>query len=434
VTLRPPIRVAILSPGTGEFDSRAHRIARSLVARGDTVTIYTRQREDLAAEEQLDGYRVVRLRLTRGRGGSPGHDEPAHDRPNARYPRLRRGIRRRVRAARHRWHIWRDEDRVLARFREFPLKYRAWARGFETGVEPHDVWHGMWAASLPALERVRSRHGGRTVYDPRDVFLRSRIYASMPGWQRAVLTRIERHWAHQADAVLANNESYARMLRRDLGLTDVPILLNCPERWDPPDPRPDRIREALGIPAPTAIVLYQGGLLLDRGIEQSMDAILEIPDAALVLMGFGAEAERLRARAGQPPYAGRVHLLEPVRPAELPYWTASADVMLMAIQPSSENHAHTTPQKLFEAMGVGVPVVASDLPGMRAIVEETGCGVLCDPTDPQAIARAIRSLLDLGADGLRAVGDRGLAAAHGRYDWEHQFEVLVGVYDRILGR
>jgi len=43
-------------------------------------------------------------------------------------------------------------------------------------VEPHDIWHGMWAGSLPMLHMVRRRHGGATVYDPRDVFLRSRIY------------------------------------------------------------------------------------------------------------------------------------------------------------------------------------------------------------------------------------------------------------------
>ena len=43
-------------------------------------------------------------------------------------------------------------------------------------VEPHDIWHGMWAGSLPALEAVRKRHGGRTLYDARDVFLRSRMF------------------------------------------------------------------------------------------------------------------------------------------------------------------------------------------------------------------------------------------------------------------
>jgi len=58
---RPPVRVGILSHGTSEFDSRAHRVARSLAAAGDTVTLYSRHRPGLPLEETLDGYRVVRL-------------------------------------------------------------------------------------------------------------------------------------------------------------------------------------------------------------------------------------------------------------------------------------------------------------------------------------------------------------------------------------
>jgi glycosyltransferase involved in cell wall biosynthesis len=93
-----------------------------------------------------------------------------------------------------------------------------------------------------------------------------------------------------------------------------------------------------------------------------------------------------------------------------------------------------TPQKLWEAMSAGVPVVASDLPGFRSIVPVVDCGVLVDPTDPSDVARGIRSLLELGPDGLRAVGERGLEAAHATYNWEAQFEVLEGVYARLLAR
>ena len=100
-----------------------------------------------------------------------------------------------------------------------------------------------------------------------------------------------------------------------------------------------------------------------------------------------------------------------VPPDELLGWVAAADVVAMPIQPSTLNHRLTTPNKLFEAMAVGVPVVASDLPGMAPIVRETGCGVVCDPTDPAAIAAAIASILD--APGGRAPRVPG-AGARGR--------------------
>ncbi|MBX3029946.1 MAG: glycosyltransferase [Chloroflexi bacterium] len=106
--------------------------------------------------------------------------------------------------------------------------------------------------------------------------------------------------------------------------------------------------------------------------------------------------------------------------------------MVMCYQPNSENHAYVTPQKLWEAMAAGVPVVASDLPGFRSVVPGAGCGVLVDPTDPAAIAAGITELLDRGPEGLRATGERGRAAAHATYNWEEQMRVLDGVYGRLL--
>ena len=106
----------------------------------------------------------------------------------------------------------------------------------------------------------------------------------------------------------------------------------------------------------------------------------------------------------------------------------------MPIQPSTLNHRLTTPNKLFEAMAAGVPVVASDLPGMAPIVRETGCGVLCDPTDPASIAAAIRTILDAPADERAGYRERALAAAHATYSWEAQVEVLLAEYGRLTGK
>jgi glycosyltransferase involved in cell wall biosynthesis len=261
----------------------------------------------------------------------------------------------------------------------------------------------------------------------------------MPGWQRRILTRYERRWAHAADAVIQVSEPYAAMMQRDLGLGDIPVVRNCPDRWDPPEPRPDRIRQLLGVPATTSIVLYQGRVMGDRGIEQAMDAILEVPDAVLVIMGFGnqngdqSSRDAYVAMSLRAPHAGKVHVIDPVPPVELLYWSASSDVMVMTVQPRSENHRYMTPQKLWEAMAAGVPVVAADLPGMAAVVQETGCGVVCDPTSPASIADAIRRVLAGGPGGIRQMGDRGLAAAHDRYNWEVQYQVLDAIYARLLG-
>jgi len=106
----------------------------------------------------------------------------------------------------------------------------------------------------------------------------------------------------------------------------------------------------------------------------------------------------------------------------------------MPIQPTTLNHRLTTPNKLFEAMAAGVPVVASDLPGMAGIVRESGAGELVDPVDPDAIARAITRILDAPADEREAYGRRALAAAHEAYNWERQMDLLLAEYGRLTGR
>ena len=461
-------RIAYLSYSTGEFDARTFRMARSAIRAGWHVTVYARWHPGLAPFEERDGYRLVRapwdwrfavpgLRgLARRRAtaamarsasarratGDVGGDATTGDATatgdtTAADPAagglFRRASRMPVRLARQasqvrpleRWHWWR-------RIREFPLRALAWATALEAVAEPADIWHGMWAGSLPALVRLRRGHGGRTVYDSRDVFMRSREFARL-GWPgRTFPAWCERRWARQADRVLTVNDAYARLLERDLRLPRPAVVMNCPETWTPPTPRPNLIRAAVGIPDDTAVVLYQGILTFERGIEQSMEAILEVPGAVLVLMGFGRMQDAFTQTASRPPYLGRVHVLPAVPPEDLPLWTASADALVMAIQPTTLNHRYTTPQKLFESFAAGVPVVASDLPGMAGIVRETGAGTVCDPTSPRSIAEAIERIVAVPPAEQDAMRGRALRAAHERYNWEAQLETLFALYRDLL--
>jgi glycosyltransferase involved in cell wall biosynthesis len=83
-------------------------------------------------------------------------------------------------------------------------------------------------------------------------------------------------------------------------------------------------------------------------------------------------------------------------------------------------------------MAAGLPVVASDFPLFREIVEGNGCGVCVDPEGPEAIASAVRRL---AADRAlcAAMGARGRRAAAMRYSWEKEGERLVAFYEEVLG-
>jgi glycosyltransferase involved in cell wall biosynthesis len=456
-----PIRIAYLSYGAGLYDARTFRMARSAREAGYHVTVYARWHPGLASREERDGYRIIRVpidwrlaipglrgsarrnaaramltpwskgmyidRTDDGQGPGPDLDAPAVATPRrgavARIVHVpRRGARRatrRIRRAVNRW--WRL-------VRAFPLWPLGWASALEDVAEPADIWHGMWAGSLPALQRLRRRHGGRTIYDSRDIFMQSRGYAGAGRPGVTILRWFERHWAQAADRVLTVNEHYADILTGELGIARPTVIMNCPERWQPPTPRPDRIRERLGLSGDTPVVLYQGGLMSGRGLEQTVEAILDVPGAFLCLLGWGALRDRLVRQASTPPYAGRLAVLPPVRPEDLLSWTASADVCVMAIQPTSVNHRYTTPQKLFESLAAGVPVVAADLPAMAEIVVEHRVGVVCDPTSPVAIAAAIRSVISAPPLEREAMRQHVLEVAHERYAWESQRDALLGVY------
>jgi glycogen(starch) synthase len=419
-----PQRAVIVAATSVAFDSRTHRLATTLTDRGHDVTVIARTAAGLADDEVVrEGYRVRRVpaRALDGlpipgtvRGALRRLDGMA-GRSRGRSPALVRGLTRSLRVG---------------------LETRSQIRSAVTLAPPAEVLHAMAFLGLPvALAMSRGGDGGVVVYDARDIYADAANIARLPGPLRRAFERVERRWARRARRVVTVNEPYADVLATRLGPPRPLVVMNGPMPWLRPATAPRRFHEHLGLAETAQVVLYHGGFSPGRGIEQLIEALpLLAREVVLVLMGYGILADELRVRAADPVLAGRLRVLPAVPPNELIGWVASADVAAMPIQPTTLNHRLTTPNKLFEAMAAGVPVVASDLPGMAAIVRDAGCGVLCDPTDPAAIAAAIRSVLAASPDQQAAWRQHGIAAASGRYSWEAQVAGLLAEYGRLTGR
>jgi glycosyltransferase involved in cell wall biosynthesis len=184
-------------------------------------------------------------------------------------------------------------------------------------------------------------------------------------------------------------------------------------------------------------VLYHGALGPYRGIEQLVDALSEpgLTMVHLVLLGFG-DVGKLGVDPDDPRTGGRVHVVNAVSPAELIEWVAGADVDAMPLQRSTLNHWLCTPNKLWESLAAGVPVVVRDFPVMRGIVLDDPAGALggvCQPSDPASIADAIRRLIVLPAGERAALRERCRIAARERWNWETESARLVDLY-ATLGR
>ena len=308
-----------------------------------------------------------------------------------------------------------------------------WAERASAAAPEADVYHGHDLTGLPAAVRARERHGGLVVYDSHELFLESGSNASRPAWAKWIVGRLERRLAAGATALVTVNRTLGQILLERLSMSRVVVVHNCPPRWDPPLPGLDPLRPAAGLMPGTPVVLYHGGFSRDRGLLELADAMLEpgLESAHLIFLGFGPLEGVLKARALEAGAGARVHVLPSVPPDRLAEWVAAADIGAMPNQPRTANERLSTPNKLFESLAVGLPVVSSDFPERRTIVMDDPAGplgALCEPTDIGSIAAAIRSILDLGPVERADLRARCLRAAHERWNWETESAKLVALY------
>lgn len=311
-----------------------------------------------------------------------------------------------------------------------------WAGATAAAAPKADVYHGHDLTGLPAAVRAQARHGGLVVYDSHESFMDSGSNVNRPRWAKALLRRFERRQARHATALVTVNRSLGELLGARLGLRRLAVVYNAPARWEAPSERPDLLRQAIPLPQGTPICLYHGAFSPHRGLEELAEALLVPGMEAVhaVFLGYGSLEAELREMATGPRYGGRLHVLEAVSPEALPAWVASADVGVMAIQASTLNHRLSSPNKLFESIATGLPVVVSDFLEMRRIVlddPDGPLGAVCDPASPASIAAAIRSILDLGPAEREALRARCLRAAHERWNWETESSHLVALYDSL---
>jgi glycosyltransferase involved in cell wall biosynthesis len=323
----------------------------------------------------------------------------------------------------------------------WPLHVRAWSRTLRRRLPPADLYHAFGILTVGvAIELARdARSQGRqgiVVYDVIDAILDSNNYQNVPGPLLERYRRKEAGWVRAVDAVVTVNEAIADHCRRLWPFRERPtVLLNCQPRWTAPEDPPDLIREAAGLPRERRIVLFLGKLGRQRGLEMAAEAVVRLRDAALVMLGATVNSQwdrELVARSSEPRFAGRHMVLPPVHPDAVRDWAASADVSIIAVPANSLNQRLSTPNKFWESLTAGTPVVIGhELEVMRAIVEADGLGAVADPADPDDLARAIRDVLEQPAEAYAAMRQRCLAVTRERYSWETVVLPYLGLVERL---
>ena len=306
-------------------------------------------------------------------------------------------------------------------------------------LEGFDVLHlhypFMFGAELTMAGRLRPRERNTALL----VHYKNRIVGR--GARRAIFGLYE----HTVAPLLVRTADRICVLSRDHA-ESVPYLRaalrRSPERLREmpngvdteafaPGPPTAGTRERLGLPGGAVAAAFVA--TLDRAhhfkrLDLAMEAVARADERVhLVVAGGGELLDGYRSMARAIGVANRVHFLGPVPHSELPDVLRACDLILLATEPPESFGI-----VLIEAMACGLPAVATEYPGVRAVVDEGENGLLVAPGDGKAVAAALTSMVELGADRRRELGLTGRAKCERSWSWPRLADRMDEVYAEAI--
>lgn len=295
--------------------------------------------------------------------------------------------------------------------------------------ERADVYFAVEPESWVAALWIKLRVGGKVVFDMHEhvpTEFAKFFPRPLQGFMEWLTVRFMRLFARYTDLVILTRDSF----EREWSGLRVPrtTVINTNHL----QPRCTSIPEALRARyANRPTIIHQGVFGDVRGSWQLLDAmkllVRTIPNLRCIILGaylYGSEAE-YREAIVTARLEDNFDLPGLVPYAEVPAYIAVAQVGLILFQPGLVNHTLAMPHKLFDYMREHVPVVAPDFAlEVRHIMQEANCGILVDVTRPEAIAEAVRRLLQDPALAQR-LGDNGRRIVETKYNWAHDEKKLI---------
>jgi glycosyltransferase involved in cell wall biosynthesis len=285
-------------------------------------------------------------------------------------------------------------------------------------VHAHDV------NVLPTAWLAAKLAGAKLVYDAHE------ISSGREGYRKIgrLVAWVEKAIMPNAAGSITTTEARAKFFARAYHMPRPLVLQNRPRLVRVEGD--DRIRRELGLGGSYSVVIYQGGLQPGRGLDRLVEAAAEVSGACFVFVGGGSIESDLKALVNQLGLQSRVFFIPTVALAELPYYTASADIGVQPIENTCLNHFTTDSNKLFEYVVARLPIVATDLPEIARVVKHHNLGLLVPSADTKALSTALQRLVDDAA--LRETFSRNAEKASGELNWEEQEHALVSMYESIL--
>jgi glycosyltransferase involved in cell wall biosynthesis len=224
--------------------------------------------------------------------------------------------------------------------------------------------------------------------------------------------------------VITVSDSIAKEYQRIYKISKPHVVLNCPNYKDVK--RKNIFREVFPIRENQVIFLYQGGLGLGRGIEILMDTFLSFEQDRIVIifMGSGSLEYKILEKAEQ---SKTIFFHPAVSPEILLNYTSSADYGVLFYEDNCLNHRYCSPNKIFEYLMAGLPVLTSNLFEMKRLVETDGIGIVAESNTVEGLKKAVQLSLFQNYANLK----NKVFIAQKKYCWETQEIILKKIYSNL---
>ncbi len=269
------------------------------------------------------------------------------------------------------------------------------------------------------------------IYDAHELY--PEISTIPPKWRKK-LWQLENKLIKKCDQVITVNPYIAKEMAKRYNIAEPNVITNAVS--SPADFKPlargNLFREKLNLPEDAKILLFQGWMSPDRGLQVLIRSIpLTDKRIHLIMMGYGDYIPNFKSMAQELGVSDRIHFLEAVPQDELLYWDSSADAGIIPYPPVDLNGFYCSPNKLFEFIRSELPIIANDLPFLRDVVGGGGFGVVSALNTEEDFARAIGEMFDesLGGPARFKENLRGHCL---KYDWKSQETILIDIYRRTV--
>ena len=278
----------------------------------------------------------------------------------------------------------------------------------------------------PELKAIATKllKRGKVIYDshedtPRQILDKYYLPKFLRKISSKLFERDEKKRAKKFDAVITATDTIRDVFVKN-GITNVVTVNNYPilDEFENID---------CSFSKKSDIVIYAGGLERIRGISEICAAAPKTP-CKIKIAGlfsdpvFENECKK-SVKDGNPEFLGMLGRKDLVTLLE------SAKAGLVLFKPI-ENHINSMPNKIFEYMAAGIPVIASDFPLWKRIIEENKCGICVNPDDPDKIAKAITYIVENNEEAT-LMGERGRGMVNTKYNWATQEETLIKLYSEL---